>query len=302
MSDATTFLGYESAPLENSIFSLIPVPQEEATTYLGGQARAPQAIFDASSQIENYDEETGLNLVSKGIHAIAPSAAPTALGLETWVREQVTQAIDAVSVPVLLGGEGSITRWGVEALMEKTEEISILHIDAHADLNSLDGGANNLNTMRSLLEAHPNIHICQVGVRSLTQSAFDLIVDDEKPVECIFMSDITRISDDEEWNEMAIQELRSPVYLSIDLSALDPSILPNVGNPEPGGLQWYQLLRLLKKVASRRRIAAVDIVELCPKEGSVVSDYTAAKLLYKTMNYIFSGGKMLEKPAPAGAE
>lgn len=301
MSDTTTFLGYESSPLEKSVFSLIPVPQEEATTYLSGQARAPQAIFDASSQIENYDEETGLNLVTNGIHAIPPAAVP-GLGLEAWVREQVSNAIDAVAVPILIGGDGSVTRWGVEALLGKVDEISILHIDAHADLNSLDGGANNLNTMRAILEAHANVHICQVGVRSLAREAFDLIVDDEKPVECLFMSDITRIGDDEEWNEMAIQELRSPVYLSIDLSALDPSILPNVANPEPGGLQWYQLLRLLKKVASRRRIAAVDLVELCPKDGSIVSDYTAAKLLYKTMNYIFSGGKMLEKNDAREAE
>ncbi len=295
MVETSTFLGYDSASLEDAIFSVIPAPCEETVSYVPGQAQAPQAILDASSQIEDYDEETGLNVVDLGVHCIAPVAAPRDRSLGEWVQKQVTAALDNVAIPVILGGEGTVSLWGVQALLPKVDELSILHLDASANLSEGDEGESHQTVMRRALESNPSkISICQVGIRSLCQDAYDRIVDPEQNIECYFMSDINRY-DDESWHEDVIKELRSPVYVTIDMSVFDPSLAPAVGNPEPGGLGWWQVARLLKKVASRRRIAAFDIVELCPREQDVVTDYTAARLAYKLMNYICAGGKMLEK-------
>lgn len=299
MSETANFLGYESATLENAVFSIIPAPTEAGATYLDGQTAAPRAIIDASSQIESYDEENGIDLITRsGVHCLSPEAAPQGAALEKWVTENIQKALGATTVPVILGGDGTVSYWGIKALAEEAaknnQPLSVLHIDAHADLNQDLGGENNLTTMRRVLEMTPKVSLCQVGVRSLSRSAFDIIADEEKGIDCFFMSDLRHTSDDD-WQDDVVSALSTPVYVSIDLSAFDPSCCDNVGNPEPGGLSWFQITRLLKKVASHRRIAAIDIVELCPRTGDIVSDFTAARLAYKAMTYIAAGGKMLEK-------
>ncbi len=299
MADAEAlFLGYESADLAEAYFSLIPAPHEATATYIRGQALAPRKILDASGLIQDYDEETGLSLVDLvGIHTLAPESAPEEpLHLESWVKEQVTAALDATAVPIILGGDGTVTLWGVETLLARSPELSVLHIDANSDLDDADDDEETHRTvMRRVLELKNCPSICQVGVRSLSRDAFERIMDNTVPVETFFMADIDRGAD-EGWQDSVIDELRSPVYLSIDLTGLDPAIIPSVGAAEPGGLQWWQLLRLLKKVASRRRIAAIDITELCPTDNSLQSEFAAARLIYKVMNYIQASGKMLAKP------
>lgn len=300
MSDNASFLGYESASLEEALFSVIPAPTEETASYAKGQALAPSAILDASSQIEDYDEETGISLVDLGVHCLDPEDAPEDDSLKKWVGKQITAALDATTIPVILGGEGTVTLWGISTLLPKVEELSVLHIDAHANLNDPEEGLTHHTVMHEVLNLKPRPRLCQVGVRAISKEGFDRIVDDGESVETFFMSDINK-NGNEDWHEDVIRELRSPVYVSLDLTGFDPSIFPNVGNPEPGGLGWWQVLRLLKKVAAKRRIAAFDITELCPKEFDVASDYAAARLTYKLMNYIYAGGKYLEKPEAAAA-
>ena len=301
MAEQTNFLGYDSVSLEKALFSIIPAPTEEGATYVAGQCAAPRAIIDASSQIESYDEETGLDVIARdGVHCISPESAPQGGdSLPTWLTQNINEALDATAVPIILGGDGTISYHCIKVLAERAakehQEISVLHIDAHADLNTIEeDDENNLNTMRKVIESDLKLNLCQLGVRSLSQDAFDIIANEDKGIDCYFMSDL-RYSSDDDWQDDIITALSSPVYISIDLSAFDSAIVPNVGNPEPGGLNWQQITRLIKKVASHRRIAAIDIVELCPREDDVVSDYTAARLAYKAMSYILSGGKMLEK-------
>lgn len=301
MAQTSNFLGYSSVAMEKASFSIIPAPTESGATYCKGQSAAPQAILEASAYLEDYDEETALTVIKEGVHCIAPGAAPKADKLGEWVMTNFQAAFDAATVPAILGGDGTATLWGIQAMFPKCDEMSILHLDAHADMDDGEDGENHHTIMRRVLEmGKSKIHICQVGIRSLSRSAFDRIVDDNLPVNCFFMSDLNKTAD-EIWQEDVIEELRSPVYLAIDLTVFDPSVVPAVGNPQPGGLGWWQVLRLLRKVASRRRIAAFDITELCPREGDIASDFTAAKLLYKVMNYIKAGGKMLEKPSAAAS-
>ncbi len=303
MTATSNFLGYESAELSEALFSIIPAPYEGTAQYVKGQSKAPAHIIDASCQIEDYDEETGLSVVDMGIHCLSADDAPQAdEELQGWVKQQVETALDAVAVPIILGGEGTVTLWAIDALLPRCDELSVLHIDAHADLDQAEDGQENHHTvMRRVLGLSPQPHICQVGVRSLSRSASDIIFDDSKPIESLFMSDLNRATD-ESWHDDVVQELRSPVYLSIDLTAFDPGVISAVGNPQPGGFGWWQVLRLLKYVASRRRIAAIDITELCPQDNDVSGEFTAARLVYKIMNYIKAGGKMLDKPAAAEAE
>lgn len=297
---AAGFLGYESAELEKALFTIIPAPCESGATYVNGQALAPRAIIDASTRIEAFDEESGLNLIERdAIHCVAPENAPNGSALNSWLSGQINQALEATTVPVILGGDGTISFTAIKTLAEHAakskQELSVLHLDAHADLNSLDGGENNLSGMRKVFEMTPhNVRLCQLGVRSLSQNAFNLIANDENAIDCFFMSDL-RHSNDDDWQEDVVSGLSSPVYVSIDLSVFDPSVIPNVGNPEPGGFMWAQIVRLLSKVANHRRIAAFDIVELCPRPEMPTSNYVAARLVYKLMNYIVAGGKILKK-------
>ena len=304
MSEEGYFLGYPSADLhgEETFFSIIPAPYEGTTTYVRGQAAAPSAILDASSQVGDYDEETSLTLVNDGIHVIHPDLAPTEdAALEEWVKLRMEEALAAHAVPIILGGEGIVSLWGIETLIRHTAsrnggEVSILHIDANADLNEAEQGEEDHHTvMRRVLELPPRPpNICQVGIRALSRDAWERIMDESQPVETFFMCDINRKPDDS-WHNDVIETVNTPVYLSIDLTAFDPAVIPNVSNPEPGGFDWWPLLRLIKNVAARRRIAAIDITELCPREGLVRSDFAAARLLYKIMNYIKVSGKMLPK-------
>ena len=299
MADAEAhFLGYESSDLADAYFSLIPAPHDATASYIRGQALAPRKIMNASSLIEDYDEETGLSLVDMvGVHTLAPEAAPAdAVALEPWVKDNIRAALDATAVPVILGGDGTVSLWGISTLMERSPELSVLHIDANADIDDPDDDEETHHTvMRRVLELENPPSICQVGIRTLSRDAFERTMDASIPVETFFMADIERY-EDESWQDSIIDELRSPVYLSIDLTGLDPSVVPAVGAAEPGGLRWWQLLRLLRKVASRRRIAAIDVTELCPIEGQIQSDLAAARLIYKVMNYIQASGKMLAKP------
>ncbi len=292
------FLGYESSDLAEAYFSLIPAPHDATASYYQGQTLAPRKIMNASSLIEDYDEETGLSLVDMvGVHTLAPESAPTDPNqLEAWVKDNIVAALDATAVPIVLGGDGTVSLWGISALLERSPELSVLHIDSNADLDDADDDEETHRTvMRRVLELPNAPSICQVGIRTLSRDGFERIMDSTISVETFFMADIDR-SEDESWQDAVIDELRSPVYLSIDMTGLDPSVAPAVGAPEPGGLRWWQLLRLLKKVVSRRRIAAMDITELCPVEGAIQSDLAAARLIYKVMNYIQASGKMLAKP------
>jgi agmatinase len=298
---ADKFLGSESA-LAGALFSVIPAPFDGGATFLSGQADAPKAICEASLRLETFDEETGYDIFADdAIHAVDVADAPRDSSVQSFLTQQITAALDAVAVPVILGGDGTVSYAAIKTLAERAhkdkQELSVLHLDAHADLNSLDRGDNNLSVMSKALKLScKNIKLYEVGVRSLSKAAFDRINDDENDIDCMFMSDLREV-DDKDWQGDVAKALSTPVYVSIDLSVFDPAFLPNVGNPEPEGFGWTQVLGLLRRVANKRRIAGFDLVELTPNPQRRASDFIVAKLAYKIMNAIVAGGKMLPKPA-----
>ncbi|MFH0911969.1 MAG: arginase family protein [Planctomycetota bacterium] len=289
MSETPAFLGRQTAA-ETAKFWILPAPLDDTADFLKGQAAAPAAILAASVYVEPYDEE---------VAATPSETAPFHTyerPLETLVEIQAAAAaaLEAGAVPVILGGEPLVSLGGIRALSARAEDFTILHVSARAHLADPGGRAPEVSSavMRRALDC-PNLRkIVQVGVRSISAAESEAIFTEDSKVETFFACDLAK-SEDDAWQEDVVQELSTPVYLSVDASALDRSVVPSVGAPEPGGLLWWDLLRLLKKVSSRRRIAAFDLVDLIPIEGDLNGEYAVARLAHKIMAYTVVSGKML---------
>ncbi|MBN1256087.1 MAG: arginase family protein [Planctomycetes bacterium] len=285
MSETPPFLGVQAAE-DTAKFHIIPAPAEEGAIVLKGQSAAPVAILAASAYVEPHDEETAnIPLEMTPIFTLdCPEEASNA-----WIQEQAEAAIDAVAVPVILGGDPSVSIAGIRALAKKTVEFTVFHISASANLKE---GVDSAGGVMAQALQLPNLKkLVQVGVQNISNGEMDVVFSDENRVETFFACDLAK-RDDDGWHEDVIQALSTPVYLSLDLSALDRSAVPSVGLPKPGGIRWWDLLKLLKKVTSRRRIAAFDVVDLIPIEGDMNGDYAVACLINKLMAYMIAGGKM----------
>lgn len=273
-----SFAGYD-----NSKVVILPFPYEKTTCYVKGTGKGPAAIIKASTEMELYDEELG-NIFEVGICTLEPlkiNAKPEIM--VKVVSEQIKNMLHDNKFIVTLGGEHSITSGIVKGFKGKFNELSVLQIDAHADLREEFEGAKHSHAcaMKRTMELCP---IVQVGIRSLSYEESEFIK--EEKLKIFWARDIV---DNDAWFNDAIAKLTKNVYVTIDLDALDPSVIPSVGTPEPGGLSYYQLLRFLKKVCEKRNVVGFDVVELCPNENDISSDFTAARLVYKLIGYEFFG-------------
>ena len=279
----------EFSNLENSEFVILPVPYEQTTTYKAGTREGPLAIINASAQVELYDEELGLESYRKGICTL-DNLNVTSLGpkrMNEIIYEASKELIHLKKKVVMLGGEHSIS-WGlVKAYRERYPDLSVLQLDAHADLRDeyQENKFNHACIMRRIRELVPSV---QVGIRNLSQEEAEYIKTQKKLP--IFYAQKMISSD--EWMDQAIVLLSDEVYVTIDLDFLDPSIMPAVGTPEPGGILWYPTLNFLKKLARRKKIVGFDMVELAPLPGMVAPDFLAAKLVYKLIGYLVEQKKI----------
>ncbi len=178
-----------------------------------------------------------------------------------------------------LGGEHSISIGVIRAYMEKYKELTILQIDAHADLRESYEGSK-CNHACAVYEANQKAHLVQVGIRSMDVSENKVM----KRENVFFAHEMATNS---KWMNEAIDRMTRDVFITIDLDAFDPSIMPSTGTPEPGGMQWYETLKFIRKVNKKRNIVGFDIVELMPNAEEKSSDFLAAKLYYKILTYIF---------------
>ncbi len=258
-------------------FVLVPVPYDGTSTWKKGADRGPDAIREASAQVELYDIETETEVFSAGIaEHPAPVAVEASDSMIKGVRDAVSPYLSRGVVPVVLGGEHSVSIGAVQAAAAVHKNLTVLQLDAHADLREEYEGSryNHACVMARVRELCPTV---AVGIRSMERSERDRI----GPV---FYAG--RIAENPgTWIHDAVAELSDEVYITIDLDVFDPSIMPSTGTPEPGGLGWYQVLTLLREVSARRRVVGFDIVELCP-DGHHAAEFLAAKLCYKLMTYI----------------
>jgi agmatinase len=268
---------------------IFPVPLERTTSYEHGTRNGPAAIIKASGNLELYDDELELEPYKEiGIHTLPP--IDTADGpLEDVIRELFTAQLallDDGKFPVGLGGEHSLTPPFVAATAQKYKNLSVLQIDAHADLRGEYHGnpASHACVMRRVLEVCPAV---QVGIRSL--SAEEAQVFPRLRTKIHWAKDIAH-APLKSWIAKVLADLSPHVYLTIDVDGLDPSIMPATGAPEPGGMDWYQVTSLIRAVADHKKIVGMDVAELLPQPGHHASDFLAAKLVYKCLGYIFCRG------------
>jgi N1-aminopropylagmatine ureohydrolase len=264
---------------------ILPLPLDRTTSYVAGTRNGPREILAASSHMELWDEETQTDVHDVGIFTLPEMEFPFAT-MDEVIREIRRVAAEIVSrgkFPVVLGGEHSITAPVVAAVAARHPGLSVLQIDAHADLRDSFMGTphNHACAMRRVLEY---ARATQVGIRSLSPE--EAAAAPTLPTE-IFYDYNMRQHDD--WIERVVDSLGETVYITIDCDGFDPAIMPSVGTPEPGGLTWYEALALLRRVVESRRVVGCDIVELCPLPGLVAPNFLCAKLLYKILSYRFGG-------------
>jgi len=271
----------EAASLERARVVILPVPYDGTTEYKGGLRGGPQAIIDASQDLELFDPELEQETYLVGIHTL-PELQPLMGGPEHMIQRVYETARDLLGkgkIPVMLGGEHSLTVGMVRAFREKFDRLSVLQLDAHADLRDEyeDSKYSHACVMRRVLECCP---IVQVGIRSLSQEEHRFLTQNQlRP----FFAQGSPLDELDE-NEI-ISALSADVYITIDLDVLDPSIMSAVSTPEPGGISWHEILRVLRRVAEQRRIVGCDVVELCPREGPSSCAFLAAKLAYKLIGF-----------------
>jgi agmatinase len=265
---------------------IFPVPLERTTSYEHGTRNGPAAILAASRNMELYDEELELEPYKEiGIHTLP--AIDTADGTLDEVISEIFTAqlglLEDEKFTVALGGEHSLTPPLVSATGKKYKNLSVLQIDAHADLRDEYQGnpASHACAMRRVVEICPAV---QVGIRSLSVEEAQAIP--RLHTSIYWAKDIAR-APLKSWIAKVLADLSPNVYLTIDLDGFDPAIVPATGTPEPGGLDWMQVTSLVRAVADHKKIVGMDVVELLPQPGDHASDFLAAKLVYKCLGYIF---------------
>jgi len=280
------FLGLtkEESSFEHSPYVILPVPYERTTTYGQGTAEGPEAIVSASQEVELYDDETRSEPFRAGIHT-APAVDCAELESEAMVeaaRSRSVELIAAGKMVITLGGEHSVSVGPVAAYAETYADLSVLQSDAHTDLRE-SYQANRFSHACAMQRIRDHTQrTVGVGIRNYSAEEAERI--EEQRIKIYHARDIVGRDG---WYETVIDDLSEHVYITIDLDGLDPSIMPGVGTPEPGGLGWYEVLALLRRVTETHRVLGFDVVELCPNETDKGPDFMAAKLIYKMLSYKF---------------
>lgn len=270
----------EFAQLDTAKVVLIPVPYDGTSTWGKGADKGPEAFLEASENMELYDIETGTEVYQQGVYladAITENSSPEAM--VQAVHATTKSYIKKNKFVTLFGGEHSISIGTIRAFNESFENLTVLHIDAHADLRPSYEGTT-CNHACAAHEASQTTNLIQVGIRSMDQIENSFL----DPEKTFFAHDMVQ---DEYWMDKAIDLMTENVFVSLDLDAFDPSIMPATGTPEPGGLLWYETLAFLKEVFAEKNVVGFDIVELCPNGQSKPSEFLAAKLYYKMLSYKF---------------
>jgi len=270
--------------------AILPVPYDLTTSYQPGARRGPLAILEASTHLETYDEELGRETWEEvGIETVAAVVPDTSGPAATMKRiEEVARGIvGSGRFLVSLGGEHSITAPLVRAVRSAHPGLGVLQLDAHADLReSFEGSPfNHACVMHRVLDE--GVPLAQVGIRSLTADERTLIR--ERGVCTVFAPEAVG-APAAGWVPRVLAALPDEVYVTVDLDVFDPSIMAATGTPEPGGLDWYRALEVLRAVAREKRVVGFDVVELSPMPGNVAPDFLAAKLVYRMLGYALAGG------------
>lgn len=276
----------EYAAFKKAKVVMLQVPYDKTATYKKGTVNGPAAIIEASKKMELYDDELNQETYKIGIHTAPPldvkDLEPE--GMVEKVYQSTLEILKANKFPVLLGGEHSATIGSVKAFKEIYPNISVLHLDAHYDMRDEYYGSklNHGCVARRISEICP---IVQAATRSMSKEEKDFLSTQANGR--VKMVSVYDILETPLWKDIVSSSLTEFVYVSIDLDVFDPSLMPAVGTPEPGGIGWYETLDLLRDVSKDKKIVGFDVVELCPIKDQIASDFFAAKLIYRLLGYVF---------------
>jgi agmatinase len=273
------------APFESARVAVLPAPYEATVSYGGGTAAGPEAILRASTQVELYDEQLGLEpwragIWTDGLLPLRDLPAAEAVGV---IERRFGELMDAGKWVVMLGGEHSITPGGVRAAAARHPGLRVVQLDAHADLRQSYGGDPHSHAcaMARCLESAP-VHA--VGIRNYSVQEADWIRAGIPGYRILHAWEMA----DPRWLDAALEGLGGrPVYLTVDVDYFDPGIVPATGTPEPGGGDWWTTLRFLDRLFRSARVVACDVVELAPNPGLHHADFTVARLVYKLVGLAF---------------
>jgi agmatinase len=270
----------ELTSLNKARIVILPAPYDATSDWIKGSDKGPQAIIEASRNLELYDIETDSQVYKKGIHTAPPTKerlSPDKIVKEVY--DNVKSLLSGKKYVVTIGGNHTVSIGAIRAFAEEFEELTVLQMDAHADLRQdyKNSKYNHACVMARVRELCP---VVQVGIRSM--SAEEKYYLDEERV--IFAHDMPYKAN---WEKKAIKHLTKNVYLTLDLDVFDTSVFPSTGTPEPGGMHYYQVLHFLKKVIADHNLVGFDVVELCPVDNNKAPDFLAAKLIYQILSYSF---------------
>ena len=260
---------------------IIPVPYDETSTWMKGADKGPDAIMQASVNLEFYDVETESEAHLNGIHTIDPvseKGSPEALVNEVY---KVTQSVlNDYKFPVIVGGNHTVSIGSIRAFSERFKNLSVLQMDAHTDLRQKYEGSF-FNHACAMARAREYAPIVQVGIRSMASEETPLM-DRGK----IFFAH--ELYHKKKLYSKAIETLSENVYITIDLDVFDPSLIPSTGTPEPGGPEYFEIMHFLRDVIRERNVIGFDVVELCPSPANKGPDFIAAKIIYQLLSYKFA--------------
>jgi agmatinase len=282
MSEKRTFagIGDQYARFDTSEILLQSIPYDGTSTWGKGADKGFQSFLEAAENMELYDIETDSEVYKKGIHllpVISESASPESVYKQTTAR--VEQLLSTGKFLTFFGGEHSISIGIIDAYRKAFPDLTVLQLDAHADLREEYLGTT-YNHACAMHRASKETNLIQVGIRSMDISEKEHI----DPAKCFFDQDI---HSGKSWMDESIRLMTDQVYLTVDLDVLDPSIMPSTGTPEPGGMDWPMILEYLGKVFKKKNIVGFDIVEFAPIADLKAPGFLVAKLYYKLLSYKF---------------
>lgn len=262
--------------------AILPVPYDGTSTWIKGADKGPEALLDASYNLEFYDIETQTEVFERGIATLDPvveASSPEAMSRE--VERRMEHILDDGKFPVLIGGEHSVSIGAFRAMARRYPNISFLQLDAHSDMRDEYEGSSHNHACVMARAKELTSNITQVGIRSSAREEQHNI----DPKRTFYAH---QIANDAMWMERVSAQLSDEVYITIDLDVLDPAYLPSTGTPEPGGLSYREVLNLLRRVIREHKVVGLDVVELCPNPHAKASDFLAAKLVYQFLSELYA--------------
>ena len=268
--------------LKDAAFVVVPVPYEKTTSYGHGTKHGPKAVIDASWQVELWDEETKAETWKKGIFTTRPVNCSLP---ENKFFQQLERSVEELlsaskALPFFIGGEHSVTQALLPPFIRRHKDLSILHFDAHADLRLAFEGSEHSHACAVYPASRTN-KVVQIGIRSVGVDERQFHNAGNVRTHLMHENlDLKKLERD------ILRELTDTVYITIDVDGFDPSVMPGTGTPQPGGFMWYEALKLFKAVCAKKKVVGVDVVEVAPLKGSPITEFNAAKLLFRLMGYL----------------